>query len=65
MNVDYVLIVSNEYVKEHNSSVMRDNLQGNAQEYSFSSYLICVVLRNVQSGKENFKLFVVSVYIMQ
>jgi hypothetical protein len=64
-NVEYVLIVLhelyNEYVKEHNSSVMEQNVQGNARESSPGSYSISMVGRNAQSGKAMFYSFLRSV----
>ncbi|XP_059443839.1 zinc finger BED domain-containing protein RICESLEEPER 2-like isoform X2 [Corylus avellana] len=60
-NIEFVLTVLhelyNEYVKEHNSSVMEQNVQGNACESSSNSNSISMVGGNAQSGKARFRSF--------
>ncbi|XP_062145865.1 zinc finger BED domain-containing protein RICESLEEPER 2-like [Alnus glutinosa] len=64
-NIEYVLTVMhelyNEYVKEHNSSVMEQNVQGDARESSSSSCSSNAFRRNVQSGNAMFQSFLESV----
>jgi hypothetical protein len=64
-NIEYVFTVMhelyNEYVKEHNSSVMEQNVQGNARESSSSSCSSNAFRRNVQSGNAIFQSFLKSV----